>query len=110
MVHGRSARDCEATIDAIRDETGVDEYCLLWSMKEYKKVRLDYFTPEWDDVVRQARRSHVDASALERRRRRRVSHHVAERRAAATAPRREPRQRARGRARGDASRIASSFE
>jgi siroheme decarboxylase len=48
MVHGRSARDCEATIAAIKDETGVDEYCLLWSIKEYKKVRLEYFTPEWD--------------------------------------------------------------
>jgi DNA-binding Lrp family transcriptional regulator len=48
MVHGRSARDCEATIDAIRDETGVDEYCLLWSVKEYKKVRLQYFTSDWD--------------------------------------------------------------
>ena len=48
MVHGRSARDCEATIDAIRTETGVDEYCLLWSVKEYKKVRVRYFTPEWD--------------------------------------------------------------
>jgi len=48
MVHGRTARDCEATIDAIRMETGVDEYCLLWSVKEYKKVRLEYFTPEWD--------------------------------------------------------------
>jgi DNA-binding Lrp family transcriptional regulator len=48
MVHGRSARDCEATIEAIRTETGVDEYCLLWSVKEYKKVRLEYFTPEWD--------------------------------------------------------------
>jgi DNA-binding Lrp family transcriptional regulator len=48
MVHGRSARDCEATIDAIRTETGVDEYCLLWSIKEYKKVRLQYFTPDWD--------------------------------------------------------------
>jgi DNA-binding Lrp family transcriptional regulator len=48
MVHGRSARDCEATIEAIRDETGIDEYCLLWSVKEYKKVRLEYFTPEWD--------------------------------------------------------------
>ena len=49
MVHGRSARDCEATIDAIRTETGVDEYCLLWSIKEYKKVRVRYFTPEWDE-------------------------------------------------------------
>jgi siroheme decarboxylase len=48
MVHGRSARDCEATVDAIRDETGIDEYCLLWSIKEYKKTRLQYFTPEWD--------------------------------------------------------------
>jgi DNA-binding Lrp family transcriptional regulator len=48
MIHGRSARDCEATVDAIRTETGVDEYCLLWSIKEYKKVRLEYFTPEWD--------------------------------------------------------------
>ena len=48
MVHGRSARECEATIEAIRDETGIDEYCLLWSVKDYKKVRLQYFTPEWD--------------------------------------------------------------
>jgi DNA-binding Lrp family transcriptional regulator len=47
MIHGRSARDCEATVEAIRNETGVDEYCLLWSIKEYKKVRLQYFTPEW---------------------------------------------------------------
>jgi DNA-binding Lrp family transcriptional regulator len=47
MIHGRSARDCEATVDAIRSETGIDEYCLLWSIKEYKKVRLQYFTPEW---------------------------------------------------------------
>jgi len=49
MVHGRSARDCEATIEAIRDETGVDEYALLWSIKEYKKTRVRYFTPEWDE-------------------------------------------------------------
>jgi DNA-binding Lrp family transcriptional regulator len=48
MVHGRSARDCEATVEAIRDECAVDEYALLWSIKEYKKVRVRYFTPEWD--------------------------------------------------------------
>lgn len=47
MVHGRSARDCEATIDAIATETGIDQYTLLWSIKEYKKVRLRYFTAEW---------------------------------------------------------------
>src|SRR4029078_9176238 len=49
MVHGRTGRDCEATIQAIRDETGVDEYALLWSIKEYKKVRLRYYGPEWDE-------------------------------------------------------------
>ncbi len=47
MIHGRSARDCEATVEAIRVETGVDEFCLLWSVKEYKKVRLEYFTDRW---------------------------------------------------------------
>jgi DNA-binding Lrp family transcriptional regulator len=52
MVHGRSARDCEATIDAIRTETGIDEYCLLWSVKEYKKVRVRYFTSDWDEWQR----------------------------------------------------------
>ncbi len=48
MVHGHNARDCEDTIAAIRDETGVDDYALLWSVKEYKKVRVRYFTDEWD--------------------------------------------------------------
>lgn len=49
MVHGRSARDCEATIEAIRTETGIDDHALLWSVKEYKKTRVRYFTPEWSD-------------------------------------------------------------
>ena len=49
MVHGRSARDCEATIEAIREETGVDEHALLWSIKEYKKVRIKYFTDDWSE-------------------------------------------------------------
>jgi DNA-binding Lrp family transcriptional regulator len=49
MVHGQNARDCEQTIAAIRDETGIDDYALLWSIKEYKKTRVRYFTDEWDD-------------------------------------------------------------
>ena len=48
MVHGMNARECEDTIAAIRSETGVDEYALLWSVKEYKKTRVRYFTSEWD--------------------------------------------------------------
>jgi siroheme decarboxylase len=49
MVHGHNARDCEQTIAAIRAETGIEDYALLWSIKEYKKTRVRYFTPEWDD-------------------------------------------------------------
>jgi len=48
MIHGRSARDCETTMAAIEAETGVHEHCTLWSVKEYKKVRVRYYTDEWD--------------------------------------------------------------
>jgi DNA-binding Lrp family transcriptional regulator len=53
MVHGHNARDCEDTIAAIRADTGIDDYALLWSIKEYKKTRVRYFTDEWDDWRRQ---------------------------------------------------------
>jgi DNA-binding Lrp family transcriptional regulator len=59
MVHGKHGRDCEATIAAIRAETGVEDYALLWSVKEYKKTRVRYFTPEWDDW----RAAHLAGSA-----------------------------------------------
>ena len=48
MVHGKNAKECEATIGAIHDETGIDDYALLWSVKEYKKTRVRYFTDDWD--------------------------------------------------------------
>ena len=49
MVHGKNGTECEATIAAIAAETGVSEYALLWSVKEYKKTRVRYFTDDWDD-------------------------------------------------------------
>lgn len=51
MVHGHKASDCEETISAIAAETGISDYTLLWSIKEYKKVRVRYFTPEWDAYI-----------------------------------------------------------
>jgi DNA-binding Lrp family transcriptional regulator len=48
MLHGRQARDIEAAVDAISAETGIEDYALLWSVKEYKKVRVRYYTPEWE--------------------------------------------------------------
>lgn len=48
MIHGQSARDCEATVAAIESDTGITEHCMLWSVKEYKKTRVRYFTDDWD--------------------------------------------------------------
>lgn len=43
MIHGRHADDCEAAVAAIRDATGISDYALLYSTKEYKKTRVRYF-------------------------------------------------------------------
>jgi DNA-binding Lrp family transcriptional regulator len=57
MVHGQDAQDCQEVIDAIGHATGIGEYALLYSIKEYKKIRLRYFTSElesWEAEVRQS--------------------------------------------------------
>jgi siroheme decarboxylase len=61
MVHGQKAADCHAIIDAIARATGISEYGLLYSTKEYKKIRLRYFTPELDEW--EARVRHSPATA-----------------------------------------------
>lgn len=57
MVHGQTAEDCQEIINAISQATGIIEYALLYSTKEYKKVRLKYFTPELDEWEARARRT-----------------------------------------------------
>jgi DNA-binding Lrp family transcriptional regulator len=63
MVHGQNAKDCQEIIDAIAHATGVGEYALLYSTKEYKKIRLRYFTPELESWETEVRRSLVSAAA-----------------------------------------------
>lgn len=46
MIHGRSYDDCNAVAKAIQQETGLDAYALLFSTKEWKKVRVQYFVEE----------------------------------------------------------------
>ena len=46
MTHGRTKADCEAVLAAVGAETGLDDYSVLYSTKEYKKTRVSYFTPE----------------------------------------------------------------
>ncbi len=43
MVHGRTLDDCREILGAISQRTGIHQYDLLLSTKEYKKVRVRYF-------------------------------------------------------------------
>ena len=46
MAHGRSKEECDAILDSIASETGIDERATLYSSTEFKKIRLLYFTDE----------------------------------------------------------------
>ena len=43
MIHGRSPEDCQAVVAAVSAETGLDDYAMLFSLKELKKVSMRYF-------------------------------------------------------------------
>ena len=49
MVHGRSKDECEETLDAIGQATGLDKPLALYSSREFKKVRVRYFTNDEAD-------------------------------------------------------------
>ena len=46
MVHGKSEEECEQTLAAIAEATGITDRHALYSTKEFKKVRVRYFTDE----------------------------------------------------------------
>jgi siroheme decarboxylase len=47
MIHGRSKEACEEVVEAIAADTGLTERAVLYSSKEYKKVRVRYFTDDF---------------------------------------------------------------
>ncbi len=47
MLHGQSEADCIAMAEQIKSVSGVGEYALLYSTKEYKKIRVQYFTEDY---------------------------------------------------------------
>lgn len=59
MIHGRSEAEVEAVANAIAKETGVGEYLVLYSLREFKKTRVPYFVPEhaaWErDLIESTR-------------------------------------------------------
>ncbi len=52
MVHGQTEQDCEAVLQEIERETQVVERDVLYSTVEYKKTRLQYFTPDMEEWER----------------------------------------------------------
>jgi DNA-binding Lrp family transcriptional regulator len=46
MAHGRSKEECDAILDSIAEDTGIEERTTLYSSTEFKKIRLLYFTGE----------------------------------------------------------------
>ncbi len=47
MAHGRSKEECDAILDAIAEQTGIEERATLYSSTEFKKIRLLYFTEDY---------------------------------------------------------------
>lgn len=43
LIHAKSREDCRAIADNISQATGVSDYVILFSTKEYKKERVKYF-------------------------------------------------------------------
>jgi DNA-binding Lrp family transcriptional regulator len=46
MAHGRSKEECDAILDSIAEESGIEDRRTLYSSTEFKKIRLIYFTDE----------------------------------------------------------------
>jgi DNA-binding Lrp family transcriptional regulator len=46
MAHGRSKEECDAILDSIAADSGIDERRTLYSSTEFKKIRLLYFTDD----------------------------------------------------------------
>jgi DNA-binding Lrp family transcriptional regulator len=46
MVHARSKDEALATLARMQETTGIAQYQPLWTLREFKKVRLRYFTDE----------------------------------------------------------------
>ena len=47
MAHGRSKEECDAILDSIAQDTGIDGRATLYSSTEFKKIRLLYFTDDF---------------------------------------------------------------
>jgi|CXWL01.1.fsa_nt_gi DNA-binding Lrp family transcriptional regulator len=52
MIHARKKGECEDFVAELAARHGLDDFAVLYSTTEYKKVRLAYFTPEFEEWER----------------------------------------------------------
>jgi len=69
MAHGRSKEECDAVLQSIADEHDLhgDDRAVLYSSTEFKKVRLRYFTPDYEEWEREHAPEAFEAEDGERR-------------------------------------------
>lgn len=51
MIHARDRDQALITLEKMQEATGIEDYRGLWTVREFKKVRLRYFTdeiPQWE--------------------------------------------------------------
>jgi DNA-binding Lrp family transcriptional regulator len=53
MIHARKKGECEDFVKELSKRHALDDYAVLYSTTEYKKVRLAYFTPEFEEWERE---------------------------------------------------------
>jgi DNA-binding Lrp family transcriptional regulator len=53
MAHGRSKEECDAILDGIARDSGIEQRATLYSSTEFKKIRLLYFTDDFKDWERE---------------------------------------------------------
>ncbi len=52
MIHARKKGECEDFVADLSKRHGLDDFAVLYSTTEYKKIRLAYFTPEFEEWER----------------------------------------------------------
>lgn len=53
MIHGHDVQECQKVAEAISEKTGIRQYDMLYSTKEYKKTRVKYFTEDLEKRERE---------------------------------------------------------
>ena len=51
MVHATTPKGCEDRNNEISEATGITEGLVLYSTREYKKTRVRYFVPDYDEYL-----------------------------------------------------------